>query len=894
MSNNQMPMDAQSQIPDVSVIVPTLNEAQNVDPLAAELFQTFQEEGLTVEVLFADGGSTDGTQERVRAWVDRAAVRLVEARTRRGLAGDVVVAAREAKAGVVVVMDADLSHSPQAAPALARPVLDGSRDMVIGSRYVPGGTTPDWPWSRVAMSRLARLLVRPLVDVRDPTSGFFAIRRDRLLDVGDDAEGFKIGLEVLLRNDERFRVSEIPICFAGRSHGQSKMSLRQAGCYLRRVLALTGGAVTAVTAGRFALAAAAGLVLDAGIFGLLSNRGQGLAVSHILSYLAAMIVVYGLSSRWVFQTPGGTRRNPGTSLRFVTVCLMALFLRGSVLGLLTQRAGWSARPAVAVAMAAAEVVIYVGAAFFVYRRNGPTFHVLSWRLAAVGLVAYTVLLRLTYLGLPDLLPEEAYYWNYAQHPALSYLDHPPMVAWLIGLGTAAFGDTEFGVRIGAFLCWFVTAGFCFALARDLFGKVAAQMTVMLLAALPFFFVFGFFMTPDAPLTACWAGTLYFLQQALLAGRGRAWWGAGICIGLGMLSKYTIVLLGPAALLFILLDRAGRRWLLRPEPYLATLVAALLFTPVILWNSRNYWASFLFQSAGRLDRDGEFGFPTLLISIVLLITPLGVVGAWRVLFPSRAMRDVPDFNRPRASLWLFEAVFTLAPLSVFVLFSLRHEVRLSWTGPVWLAVLPAIAGSMATARPADDNRFEAGCRRPWAITLAATSLAFGGFFHYLAIGLPGVGIDNRMTLPLAWEEIGRDVQLRVESLKRELGVEPLVVGMDKYAMASELAFYRRGGAKAVEQTCGQHLFGGNALMYFFWFDPEEQAGRVLLLVGLDRKNVDRRNLPWWSRLGPIEERTIRRHGKDLRYFCRLADQYRPPPPEDRPGSFPLGKPWPSRP
>ena len=255
-------MDSQGTIPDISVVVPTLDEAENVDSLLTRLFQAFREEGREIEVLFADGGSTDGTQEKVQAWASKAPVRLVDARSGRGLAGDVVVAAREARADVVLVMDGDLSHSPEAAPALARPVLEGSRDMVIGSRYVPGGRTPDRPWRRRAMSRLATAVVWPLTDVRDPTSGFFAIRRDRLLDIGDDAEGFKIGLEVLLRNEGSLRVSEVPICFGDRSRGRSKMNLRQAACYLRRAIALTGGAATATTAGRFALVGLPGLAVD--------------------------------------------------------------------------------------------------------------------------------------------------------------------------------------------------------------------------------------------------------------------------------------------------------------------------------------------------------------------------------------------------------------------------------------------------------------------------------------------------------------------------------------------------------------------------------------------------------------------------------------------------------
>ncbi|MBP7051472.1 MAG: glycosyltransferase family 39 protein [Phycisphaerae bacterium] len=879
-------MDAQSPMPDLSVVVPTLNEGPNVDLLLAGLFRAFREEGREIEVLFADGGSTDGTREKVQAWTDRAPVRLVDARSGCGLAGDVLIAAREGRAEVVLVMDGDLSHDPQAAPDVARPVIEGQRDMVIGSRYVPGGTTPGWSWPRRAMSRMARALVWPLTDVRDPTSGFFAIRRDRLLAVGDDAEGFKIALETLLRNDESLRVGEVPICFASRSSGQSKMSPRQAVCYLRRVIALTGATAAAVTARRFVPLALAGLVLDVGVLQVLHRLAGSLAVSHIVSCLLAMVVVYQLTSRWAFRPATGGRRDAGAALRFVPVCLVTLFLRGGLLAMLTERAGWLPWQAVAGAGAVSAVLAYVGMAFFVFRRDDGTPAFLSRRLAAVGWIGAALLLRLAYLGLPDLLPEEAYYWNYAQHPALSYLDHPPMVAWLIGLGTAAFGDTEFGVRIGTFLCWFVTAGFCFATARDLFGKGVALQTVALAAVLPFFFVFGFFATPDAPLTAAWAGTLFFLQRALLADQERAWWGAGICLGLGMLSKYTIILLGPAVLLFLALDRPSRRWLRRPEPYLAALVATILLTPVIVWNLRNDWVSFFFQTTGRLNRPSEFGLPLLVASVLLLVTPLGALDAFRALFSSRAERRASGVSPATTRQRLFMAVFTLVPLSVFAVFSLRHAVRLNWTGPIWLAALPGIAAWISRPSSAAGRRSETITQQVWAFTPAVLVLSFGAFFHYLAIGLPGLGIDRDMGLPMAWEEIGRDVESLAQQMERDHGVAPLVVGIDRYGLASELAFYRRAGKKGVEQTCGRHLFGGNALMYFFWFKPEEQAGRLMLLVSLDRGDLDRPNIVRWVRLDPIQERIVHKHGLEARYFCRVAYDYRPPPPQDRPDSFPL--------
>ncbi|MGE5295571.1 MAG: glycosyltransferase family 39 protein, partial [Solirubrobacterales bacterium] len=520
------------------------------------------------------------------------------------------------------------------------------------------------------------------------------------------------------------------------------------------------------------------------------------------------------------------------------------------------------------------LINFLGSLFFAFAHNGDRPPALSWRVAAVGLIGYTVLLRLVYLGLPDLLPEEAYYWNYAQHPSMSYLDHPPMVAWLIGLGTTLFGDTEFGVRLGAVLCWFITAGFCFALARDLFGKGTGLIAIMLTAVLPFFFLFGFFMTPDAPLTVCWAGSLFFLERALLAGRTKAWWGAGICIGLGMLSKYTIALLGPATLAFLLLDPPSRRWLRRPEPYLAALLAALMFSPVILWNMHHGWASFLFQSANRLKEQSQFGLPMLLVAMALLITPAGLLDAFRAIFSSHSEPG----GAPHASRRLFTGVFTLLPLAVFVLFSLRHEVKNNWTGPVWLAALPAVARWFSTAPSAIPGRLETLCWRMWPLTLAVVVLLFGGFLHLITLGLPGIRVGGDMDLPVAWEEIGRDVEEVAERVRANLGAEPLVLGMDKYAMASELAFYRRHGREGVEQTSSRHHFGGTGLMYSFWFPVQEYAGRTLILISLDRKNLEGRQLPWWARLDPIEERTIFKHGQPVRYWCRIAHEYRPPPPE----------------
>ena len=311
-----------------------------------------------------------------------------------------------------------------------------------------------------------------------------------------------------------------------------------------------------------------------------------------------------------------------------------------------------------------------------------------WRRhTALLLAAGLVLLRTAYLPWINLFPEEAYYWNYAQHLDYGYLDHPPMVAWLIHLGVACFGHCELGVRFFALVCSLVTSFFAFRLTTLLHGRSAGETAVLLVQILPFFFMSGWIMTPDAPLTACWAGTLYFLARAIFDGSARAWLGVGVCLGMGMLSKYTIALLGPAALLFLWLNPPSRGWFRRPAPYGSALLAAAIFSPVVIWNFAHHWASFAFQSTGRLHESHRFALPSLLGSILLLLTPMGVVLAVQSL---RARRDDPPAEALRR---LFAQVFTLLPLAVFVVFSLVHRVKLNWTGPLWLAVIPQIAARL---------------------------------------------------------------------------------------------------------------------------------------------------------------------------------------------------------
>jgi len=225
----------------ISVVVPTYREAPNLPVLAERLFAALDAAGLTGELVFVDDNSQDGTDAAVQSLGATRPVRLIVRTTERGLSSAVLAGFAEAKHEVLICMDADLSHPPESVPFLLEPLLRGEADFVIGSRYVAGGKTDDdWGLFRWLNSKVATLLARPLTTVRDPMAGFFCLHRttlERARAAGLNPIGYKIGLEILIKS-RCDRVAEVPIDFADRLHGKSKLTMRQQIEYLRHLARL--------------------------------------------------------------------------------------------------------------------------------------------------------------------------------------------------------------------------------------------------------------------------------------------------------------------------------------------------------------------------------------------------------------------------------------------------------------------------------------------------------------------------------------------------------------------------------------------------------------------------------------------------------------------------------
>ena len=498
---------------------------------------------------------------------------------------------------------------------------------------------------------------------------------------------------------------------------------------------------------------------------------------------------------------------------------------------------------------------------------------------ALSLAAFLILVRAVYLAFPNLFPEEAYYWNYARHLDYGYLDHPPLVAWLIALGTTLFGNHEFGVRLFAFGSNLVGTFFVYRLTRLLYGHAAAAVAALLMQALPIYFLTGFMMTPDAPLTACWAGTLYFLARVFFERRASAWLGVGVWLGLGLLSKYTVALLGPATLLFIGLDRESRFWLRHAAPYGAVLLASLIFSPVIFWNFAHHWASFAFQSTGRIREPRQFSLHELLGAILALLTPLGAVAVGVALVgrshppssPLPASSSPPDHfdSTHDRRLLLFARVFTLVPLSVFVFFSLFHRVKLNWTGPLWLAVLPLLAARLVTLFSDPAHRW---FRLGWRATFLVCGAVYLGVLQHLSFGLFGLRYPKNINLyPVGWSTLGQEVEQEAAAFQRTTGTNAPVhlVGMDRNFIASEVAFYNSRPSRAALETSGAHLFGKSSLMYEYWSPPASLDGANLLLVSFGRSAlahaaIDEHGHPQ----GKIQKHWLVHQGKKLLPYYTL--------------------------
>lgn len=213
------------------MIVPTYNEAARLTELADALFDAARAASIHLELVIVDDNSPDGTGVLADELAKTRPIRVVHRAGKLGLGTAVVAGFAAASGETLGVMDADFSHPPSLVPKMLAVFRATDADVLVASRYIPGGSTPNWPFKRRLLSRVGCLLARGLSPIKDAASGFFLIRREIASGVRIQAGGFKICLELIVRGNPR-RLVEIPYRFDDRELGESKMSMREAAGYL--------------------------------------------------------------------------------------------------------------------------------------------------------------------------------------------------------------------------------------------------------------------------------------------------------------------------------------------------------------------------------------------------------------------------------------------------------------------------------------------------------------------------------------------------------------------------------------------------------------------------------------------------------------------------------------
>jgi len=337
--------------PQLSVVVPTFNERDNVTALFRKLETALA--GLAWEVIFVDDNSPDGTWDVVRDLARRDnRVRCIRRIGRRGLSGACIEGILASSAPCAAVMDADLQHDEAQLPKMLALLQAGKVDLVVGSRYIEGGSADSFNKGRAGASALATEVARRVLRVKiaDPMSGFFMIRRDRFEQLAPQlsTQGFKILLDVVATARGELRIQEIPYSFGSRLHGESKLDSMVALDFLGLVLAKLTHDVVSLRFLLFAMVGSIGVFVHfATLYVVLKGLHQPFAVAQGCAAVLAMTSNFVLNNFLTYRD----QRLKGFAI-----------LRGLVLFYLVCGVGLAANVGVAFSVYAQEPIWWLAGA----------------------------------------------------------------------------------------------------------------------------------------------------------------------------------------------------------------------------------------------------------------------------------------------------------------------------------------------------------------------------------------------------------------------------------------------------------------------------------------------------------------------------------------------------
>jgi len=486
----------------------------------------------------------------------------------------------------------------------------------------------------------------------------------------------------------------------------------------------------------------------------------------------------------------------------------------------------------------------------------------KWMATAVGFI---VLLRFSFIGVMGAMPQDAYYYFYGQHFALSYFDHPPAIAWILRAFTDLLGSHVFVIKLADTLVTIGTLLAFYTLARCFLPKVRAWNSLLLLGATLMITILSLVSTPDVPLLLFWTLSLTAVYRAVFEQRKAYWIWAGIAMGLAFDSKYTAVFLPAGAVLFLLLSRQHRRYLWSPWFFTSILFFFITILPVVIWNVDNNFASFRFQSSERvggvefrpLDFFGVIGhqaailLPVLFFALLYYVYRLVRKYGWHI-------HRIPA--RP-----LFLLCFFIPIFGIFLLISPVYWVKINWMMPGYITGIIWVSTWITFKY----------VRWQWICSLVIhVALAVEIVFYPVPIHS-----DDTM---IGWNGLGAGVK----TLTREYP-DDFIFSADDYKTSAMLNLYLG------RMVYSRNIIGENALQFdFIGTDIQALKGKNALFINSltdvnddvdERAFVEEELSPYFSTIRSLPPIVVTRHGRVVRKFLvyRCMD-YRPPQADNDPG------------
>ncbi|NUQ21849.1 MAG: glycosyltransferase family 39 protein, partial [Gemmatimonadaceae bacterium] len=482
------------------------------------------------------------------------------------------------------------------------------------------------------------------------------------------------------------------------------------------------------------------------------------------------------------------------------------------------------------------------------------FRAPSARALAIAALALGVVMRAVVATRTPLFPDEASYWEWSRRLAAGYFDHPPVVAWMIAAGTGLAGTSPLGVRLATLVAGALTTVVVTALAWRLGGARAGLGAALILLCMPLSALGLLLATTDTPALLGVALAMLAIVLALEEGddrRSTAWWlAAGAAFGFGLLSKFTVGIVGAAVGCAMLIRPSLRARLGRPAPWLAALVALLVATPVLWWNAGHGWIAFRFQLAHGLGRPRHGSIAgrelALLGSELVLASPLLFALLAIAVWSAVRGRDDREKESP-----LDDARFLLGTTAVlvvgfFVYGAMRKPAEANWPAPAFAAAVPLLAAS---------PRLAAG--RWWRAALASGALIVAlVFVQLLDPMLPVAARHDPVARSAGWDQLAERAGAAVRAA--ELHSDPWLAS-DRYQDAAELAF-----ATTTHPVVFALNLGGRANQYDLWPSFAERAHRgdalvAVLDTGAAGRQVETRLAPFFASADPGERVALRRGG-----------------------------------